>query len=990
MTTNHSKNQSLVAGSCLISELATRLLELDAATLPDTCVTVPTQRLKLYLIRELLLRQGGACVLPRITTWDTLIEGQRTTEINTSVMVSGQIELLLEKVITNVTSSETKRFHVNSAHAHELAQFYAELIRSGVRDHGQADLKATLEGQWYRSQAALEIMNERIDDVFAVLQDFESTMESHHWATKPLERTRAVEELLSSLHSTDEVTLKNLFACDRLIITGLTSLPKTEQDLLQKLARLDGVEVWLDEPPPELKSAPLISLRQKVGLGAHTTDASLWAKNVKSITSCADVTHEVLNALQFAFELMNHGCEPHEIAIIVPDEKVHGPAFAASKDFFEKKASELLKKTISINLPLAASWETSMVGSWLRLLRQACEISDVGAIGQYLMHPVTRNFFAAGSFDFNALQSHLKDFPTKIDKNLSQLEIFLKDKISKEFLQYVLQAYAWCTSKGDWSVNSIKTMTEKLHSVCAAPQLGRFKREPRDEESWRILSAAIGQASQLDGVLDYRLNHWPKFLDDIYRLCKSESLRDTGEPLCGLQILGLTEARYVPLKHAIIVGCVEGSFPHALPVDSLIDNTLRQAIGLPGWNDLEALEDTTFHLLTARIPNVHLTYSASDGDSPQIRSRWIERLAVKIKIHEANLKKSESWLGCTDYKLEAIKTPSVPTQKEGLVSDLKELLGKASASRLKNLLWCPYRYLMDARGVSEVELPEDRLQLKIGQMLHLILERFFDGNEFSEMPRDLALQHCPTDSNSFVDWATRRLEVLANCIIPRDLRRREEFQQMLAKGWHDVAVFWGQLLEAGFSPTAVATELTIGKESSAFLDMAGRKISVRGSIDALHNSSHGSILVDYKTSTVPVKKEISVGLEPQLPLYAQTVSSGTVDRPQPLKPDLSHLGAVYFNLRDGKPTFAAVGSNLKPVLQASRLLSKNSRTDHLEDVVEAMKNRWMDRINAIEQTNRFEADPSKCEYCPYDGICRKDDPRFRETIEGQMKAGGDV
>ena len=606
------------------------------------------------------------------------------------------------------------------------------------------------------------------------------------------------------------------------------------------------------------------------------------------------------------------------------------------------------------------------------------------------MHPVTRSFFEASSFDFNALQLHLKDFPTKIDKNLSQLEIFLKDKISKEFVQYVLKAYAWCTSKGNGSDNSTKTFTEKLNTVCTSPQLDRFKRDPRDQESWRILGAAISQASQLEGVLDYGLNHWPKFLDDIYRLCKSEALRDTGEPLFGLQILGLTEARYVPLKHAIIVGCVEGSFPHALPVDSLIDNTLRQAIGLPGWNDLEALEDTTFHLLTARIPNVHLTYSISDGDSPQIRSRWIERLAGKIKILQSSLKKSESWLGCTDYNLESLKTPTVRPQNEGFVGDFKDLLSKASASRLKNLLWCPYRYLMDARGVSEVELPEDRLQLKIGQMLHVILERFFDGKEFSEMPRDLALQHCPEHFNAFVDWATRRLEVLASRIIPSDLSRREEFQQMLAKGWRDVAVFWGQLLEAGFSLKTVATELTIGKDSPAFLDLSGRKISVRGSIDALHSSTQGSILVDYKTSTVPVKKDISAGLEPQLPLYAQTVCSGAVDRPQPLKPDLSHLGAVYFNLRDGKPTFAGVGSNLKPVLQASKLLSKNSRTDLLEDVVDSMQNRWMGRISAIEKTNRFEADPSNCDYCPYDGICRKDDPRFREAIEGQATAGGGV
>jgi ATP-dependent exoDNAse (exonuclease V) beta subunit len=210
---------------------------------------------------------------------------------------------------------------------------------------------------------------------------------------------------------------------------------------------------------------------------------------------------------------------------------------------------------------------------------------------------------------------------------------------------------------------------------------------------------------------------------------------------------------------------------------------------------------------------------------------------------------------------------------------------------------------------------------------------------------------------------------------------------MLGKGWLDVARFWGQLLESGFAIKTVETELSIGKAKPAEVQLPDLNVKLRGSIDAAHRSGDLAVLVDYKSSTVPQKRLISVGLEPQLPIYAEAFSQSKVDRDDAFSTSQKNIAAIYFNLRDGKPTVAAVGADIKPLLQSCGIIGRNTRPEDMEEAVQAVRSRWLERLDSIRDSKRFEADPSDCDYCPFDGVCRKDDPRYRDAIAAQVKAG---
>lgn len=981
------KNRSLAAGTCLISALAQDLLR-SQELIRQTHVILPTQRLKLYLTRELLQRTDRAgLILPRISTWDQFVDSfVNSYGPSNAVMVSSQAELLMEQAIAaaSAKTSVQRRLHANPAHAHELLQFYSDLIRSDAYQQGKAKILERLQNQWHRSPEALLMLSERVEDVFTVLSEFESLLESRAWTTKPKERSQALGIFLDPTSQDASFDLRHHLFGSRTIVAGLTSLPKTEQKLLERLNACREVEVWLDEPPPRLKNAPLIALRQSVGLPAVNAQSDSWAKNVKSITAAPDVTHEALHAMSVAEHLMTSGVAAHDIAIIVPDEKNFGPAFTAVKTFFESNLETSLQTPVTVNLPLATAWDTSLIGSWLALTKDAALGGNLASLGHFLLHPVTQQKFNPKESQFPRLQEKLKDFPDPFDIRSPATRNFLFANFSKVFADYIIEASLWCYGLEANPCKTADAMAEKLSAIVDLAR-SNGSTSARGHEAWSIFSESILQAQELDPILKYSQSDWPKFLSHVYRLCSSQSLRYTGEPMSGLQILGLTEARYVPITHAILVGCVEGSFPHSLPVDSLIDNSLRQSAGLPGWSELEALEDTTFHLLTCRIPNIYLSYSLFDGDTPQIRSRWIEQIGLKMNPILSDNRKAQRWLGCSLNQSE-VEPLAESSPGEGKIDQPAALLSTASASRLKSLLHCPYRYLMESKGVISIELPEDRKQLKIGQWLHKILELFFAQNESANIDPELRLTECPTHAEEFVGWAVARLESLVIQHVPKDIRLSEDFQQMLGKGWEDLANFWARLISAGFSLKNVKTELPIGKTKVTAINVDGRSVSIRGSIDALHSSDPFAIIVDYKTSSIPSRKQISSGLEPQLPLYSMVITQGQVDLAggAPINPE--NVAAVYFNLRDGKPSFASVGREIKPLLQSVGLLSKAAKPDDMNDVIQMVESRWTSRLRSISVAQRFEADPSSCEYCPFDGICRKDDPRYKKAISSQLKA----
>ncbi len=100
-----------------------------------------------------------------------------------------------------------------------------------------------------------------------------------------------------------------------------------------------------------------------------------------------------------------------------------------------------------------------------------------------------------------------------------------------------------------------------------------------------------------------------------------------GEPLSGLQVMGILETRMLDFKHVIILSMNEEVMPASHFRQSYIPYALRLAFGMPGREDMDAMYAYYFNRLLQRAEKVDLLFnSTSEGIRTGEMSRFLHQL----------------------------------------------------------------------------------------------------------------------------------------------------------------------------------------------------------------------------------------------------------------------------------------------------------------------------------------------------------------------------
>ncbi|MDX5479421.1 MAG: PD-(D/E)XK nuclease family protein, partial [Cyclobacteriaceae bacterium] len=107
-----------------------------------------------------------------------------------------------------------------------------------------------------------------------------------------------------------------------------------------------------------------------------------------------------------------------------------------------------------------------------------------------------------------------------------------------------------------------------------------------------------------------------------------------GEPLQGVQIMGVLESRNLDFKRVIICNMNEDSFPPSAGMNSMIPFNIRRAFGLPVQEQNDAIYAYTFYRLLHSAEEVHMIYTtASDQGKAGEKSRYIQQMMVEMGIN---------------------------------------------------------------------------------------------------------------------------------------------------------------------------------------------------------------------------------------------------------------------------------------------------------------------------------------------------------------------
>ena len=114
-----------------------------------------------------------------------------------------------------------------------------------------------------------------------------------------------------------------------------------------------------------------------------------------------------------------------------------------------------------------------------------------------------------------------------------------------------------------------------------------------------------------------------------------EVIHFSGEPLKGLQLMGILESRTLDFKNLIILNVNEGCLPKGKTMNSFIPYELKKYFKMPTYKDNDSIISYHFYRLLQRSENINLIYNTETDDfGAGERSRFITQLIGEYKAGE--------------------------------------------------------------------------------------------------------------------------------------------------------------------------------------------------------------------------------------------------------------------------------------------------------------------------------------------------------------------
>ena len=248
-----------------------------------------------------------------------------------------------------------------------------------------------------------------------------------------------------------------------------------------------------------------------------------------------------------------------------------------------------------------------------------------------------------------------------------------------------------------------------------------------DNEEEKITKAFVYSIFKTNNkLINYYSNRkYVDKIDTLYAIYKQvidlAEVSFEGEPLLGLQIMGVLESRVLDFDTVIITSMNEGKLPAGKSQNSFIPYDVKREKGLPTFKEKDAIYTYHFYHLLQRAKNIYLIYNTeSEGLDAGEKSRFITQLEVeKQKNHTLTHEIYNAVLPQTAYK------PIVIPKSESVLLRLKEIAEKGfSPSALTSYIRNPIQfYFQKILRISEVEEVEENIALNtLGTIIHETLE----------------------------------------------------------------------------------------------------------------------------------------------------------------------------------------------------------------------------------------------------------------------------
>lgn len=644
----------------------------------------------------------------------------------------------------------------------------------------------------------------------------------YHPFRNSLEKRHIGYEGMAFRKVAENITLITSKGWEKIIFAGFNALSRSEYTIISRI--LDeglGDIFWdMDKYFTDDKDFEAGNFFRKQGIVLNAGREVNWIgdnlkskKKIEIIETTSDTGQVKITGIRLN-EILEKGEDPEDTAVILPDENLFFPMLNSLPE-------KMKKGNISIGFPLKQTSAYSLFDALIELHNRKGELFYKNDLLRILNHPYVK---LIGDPEIDKLSFSLKKevgtfYNTAHKKNGLLAKITEDIKFSTGFMDLLLYLF-------DRLRESVSRNGQKLAGI---------------EKEFVFQFYTL--IKKLKGIIErtgdpISIKGFRKMFND---LIGSVHIPFTGEPLEGLQILGVLEMQNLSFRNIFILSMNEDIFPSGKFTQTFIPQDIRKASGLPLSGEKEAVFAYHFYRMIGSSENITLLYSAnSSGGGKREKSRFIEQILLEYK---ENNRDAEIYHYNAEFSLDIKKRGEIKINKTE--NNIKILEGKSfSATSFRTWIDCPlrfyFRYVLGLRDDSDTDEAHD--YAKFGTIFHTVLENIYKKTEGADIEKDYFRQFSAERlrgiiKQSFTEHSITETETGMNRIT---FEVMEEFASRFIENETKMAPFRIHSLEKRIK----------GREFNFNLKGKPHTVKFKGTIDRIDEYNGLPRIIDYKTGTV--------------------------------------------------------------------------------------------------------------------------------------------
>lgn len=497
------------------------------------------------------------------------------------------------------------------------------------------------------------------------------------------------------------------------------------------------------------------------------------------------------------------------------------------------------------------------------------------------------------------------------------------------------------------------------------------------QESLYRMYTLLNRVKQLieDGVLVIDSATYQRLISTLTR---QTSIPFHGEPVVGIQIMGVLETRNLDFDNILVLSCSDGNLPRGVDDSSFIPHAIRRAFDLTTIENKVAVYAYYFYSLIQRATDITLAYNNSTQIST---SGEMSRFMLQMLVESNHI---ISRMHLTSNQKQSFKEHGEVKKTDEMINVLKQKFDKGrgkgkmlSPSALNQYMRCPMRfYYNHVEDIKEPKQIEDEVDNKIfGDIFHrasqlIYLSLIKDGNKtISADQLKYVIEH-PTKINNAVDYA------FAEILHPEDEKHTKlNYNGLQLIYRSSIIEYVKKLLRIDMRLTPFSIEGMEEKFTMPLkVDTASGKLDLEiggyvDRLDVIDKEGQETLrVVDYKTGrgsiSSPLQSVESIfdpkSIELHSEYYLQAILYSIIQKS--LHPHVNVSPTLLF-------IQTATGENYDPTLILGKEKIRDIST-YSETFIEEIKkliSEIFDKSIPFSHTQNTKS----CEYCPYAILCGK-------------------